>query len=86
MPPLDSPSARPTTQVVSGELSDSLLDQLSALSSEVFLPLLASNRPPALASAPEVVAKGVAEGMQKFVASGAWGVQGQMRGGRAGHG
>ena len=57
-------------QVVSGELSDALLDQLSALSTEVFLPLIASNNAPK--AAPAAAIKGVAEGMHKFVASGAW--------------
>lgn len=56
--------------MVVGELSDALLDQLSALSSEVFLPLIAGGRAPPLAAMPEVMAKGVAEGMHKFVASG----------------
>lgn len=57
--------------MVAGELSDALLDQLAALSSEVFLPLIANNRAP-LAAVPEVVVKSVAEGMHKFVASGRW--------------
>jgi hypothetical protein len=58
--------------VVSGELSDALLDQLSALSSEVFLPMVAASA--GSGGAPEVVAKGVAEGMHKFVASGVGGL------------
>lgn len=59
----------PWLQVVSGELSDALLDQLSALSSEVFLPLISNNNLP-MAAAPPAAVKGVAEGMHKFVASG----------------
>ncbi len=55
--------------MVSGELSDALLDQLSALSSEVFLPLIANNNLP-MAGAPAAAVKGVADGMHKFVASG----------------
>ncbi len=57
--------------MVCGELSDALLDQLSALSSEVFLPLLA-NRSNAEKALPEVVAKSVTDGLQKFVATGEW--------------
>lgn len=62
------------TQVVCGELSDALLDQLSALSSEVFLPLLANraNAAGAEKALPKVVAKGLTDGLQKFMATGSW--------------
>lgn len=56
-------------QVVSGELSDALLDQLSVLSSEVFLPLIVNNNIPG-SPAPEVVVKTLTDSMHKFVASG----------------
>ncbi len=56
-------------QVVWGELSEALLDQLSALSSEVFLPLL-SNRTNTEKVLPEVVAKSVTDGLQRFAATG----------------
>ena len=62
--------------MVAGELSDALLDQLSALSAEVFLPLLAGGNLPMQGGGalPEVVARSVAESMHKFVASGkGWG-------------
>lgn len=67
-----NPHPLPLLQVVSGELSDALLDQLSALSSEVFLPLISSNKLP-MAATPAAAVKGVAEGMHKFVASGGQG-------------
>ena len=72
-------------QVVCGELSDALLDQLSALSSEVFLPLL-SNRGNAEKALPEVVARGVADGMKKFVATGGQGRAQHWGGTRAAQG
>lgn len=56
-------------QVVSGELSDAVLDQLSVLSQGVFLPLISNNNL-ANGATPEVVVKSVAETMHKFVASG----------------
>ena len=58
-----------TEQVVWGELSEALLDQLSALSSEVFLPLL-YNRTNTEKVLPEVVAKSVTDGLQRFAATG----------------
>ena len=56
-------------QVVSGELSDAVLDQLSALSEGVFLPLISHNNLENGAT-PEVVVKNIADSMHKFVASG----------------
>ena len=58
-----------TEQVVWGELSEALLDQLSALSSEVFLPLL-YNRTNTEKVLPEVVARSVTDGLQRFAATG----------------
>lgn len=64
----------PPAQILCGELaSDVLLDQLSALSSEVFLPLIANRSNTSGGtekSVPEVVAKNVVDGLQKFVATG----------------
>ena len=56
-------------QVVYGELSDAVLDQLSALSQGVFLPLISNNNV-ANCSTPEVVVKNIVNSMHKFVASG----------------
>ncbi|KAL4450636.1 hypothetical protein ABPG77_000992 [Micractinium sp. CCAP 211/92] len=55
-------------QVVFGELSEAVLDQLSALSQGIFLPLISNNNL-AHGATPEVVVKNIATSMQKFVAS-----------------
>lgn len=58
--------------MVCGELSDALLDHLSALSSEVFLPLISGRGGNAEKALPGVVAKGVTDSLQKFVVTGGW--------------
>ena len=69
-----------------GELSDAPLDQLAALSTQVFMPLLGGGASGGGGSSPlpEVVAQGLAEGMTKFAAMGErWrGVVGGWAGGR----
>lgn len=79
--PDDAPDAKPgpasdlSDRLIAGELSDAPLDQLAALSSSVFLPLIRSavrGTPGAVgsqAALPEVVAKGLSDGLQRFVAS-----------------
>ena len=54
--------------VLAGELSEAPLDQLAALSSGVFLPLIIS-RTRANGALPDVVAKGLTDGLLKFVAT-----------------
>ena len=65
-------------QVTYGDFGESPLEQLSAVSSEVILPLLSN--PANQGGWPDVVAKEITDNLHKFVAHGArWGRHGHVQ-------